>query len=88
MLANRFTLVLELRFPLPKKNALEMLKSNRSNPGGRRVAVVDIPFGVKTPGLNGVQVHGWFVHGRVYPRVSEPDNLLRDLEQRHGPHPA
>ncbi|MCZ6888764.1 MAG: hypothetical protein O7H39_09735, partial [Gammaproteobacteria bacterium] len=54
----------------------------------RRVAVIDIPFGVETPGLNGIQVHGWYVHGQVHPRISTPDHLLRELEQRHGPHPA
>ncbi|MGZ4794401.1 MAG: hypothetical protein ACXVJ7_09115 [Acidimicrobiia bacterium] len=36
----------------------------------------------------GVHVTGWGAHAPSYPRASEPRGLLREIDERFGPHPA
>jgi predicted AlkP superfamily phosphohydrolase/phosphomutase len=55
---------------------------------GRRVAVVDLPQTVPTPGLNGVQVFEWGLHDRSFAIQSQPTELLEELSARHGDHPV
>jgi predicted AlkP superfamily phosphohydrolase/phosphomutase len=56
---------------------------------GRRTAVVDVPFTAPVPGLNGIEIYGWYMHSGVHmPRTSRPSGLLVELESRHGAHPA
>ncbi|MEZ5351704.1 MAG: alkaline phosphatase family protein [Bryobacteraceae bacterium] len=52
---------------------------------GRRVAVVDVPKCPHTPGLNGIQISDWLVHGRDYAKTcSWPPELADSVLGRFG----
>jgi predicted AlkP superfamily phosphohydrolase/phosphomutase len=52
---------------------------------GLRVAVLDVPKSPLTPGLNGIQIADWQVHGRDYPETcSWPPELAKALLSRFG----
>jgi predicted AlkP superfamily phosphohydrolase/phosphomutase len=56
---------------------------------GKRVAVIDAPFGRPTEGLNGVQITNWGVHDSwSWPRSSWPIGLMQDVLDRFGEHPV
>jgi predicted AlkP superfamily phosphohydrolase/phosphomutase len=56
---------------------------------GKRVAVIDVPFGRPTDGLNGVQITNWGVHDSwSWPRSSWPSGLIHDVVDRFGEHPV
>jgi predicted AlkP superfamily phosphohydrolase/phosphomutase len=55
---------------------------------GRRVAVLDMPLAIPTPGLNGVHVTEWGTHDRPFVVSSEPPGLLDELRIRHGDYPV
>lgn len=55
---------------------------------GRRVAVFDNPQSQPVPGLNGVQLMEWGVHDRSFGTVSEPPELLAEIERRFGEYPV
>jgi predicted AlkP superfamily phosphohydrolase/phosphomutase len=51
----------------------------------RRVAVIDVPKCPLTPGLNGIQISDWLVHGRDYPEVRTwPPELAASVLSRFG----
>ena len=55
---------------------------------GRRVAVFDVPKAALSPGVNGVHVVDWLVHGAVYHEVrSSPPELAQELQARWGADP-
>lgn len=60
----------------------------QASEAGRRVAIVDIPQTVTTPGLNGVQVQEWGLHDRNFRIESNPPELLAELNGRYGKHPV
>ena len=53
---------------------------------GMRTITMDIP-GTTVSGP-GVHVTGWGAHAPLYPRASQPQGLLTELEDRFGVHPA
>lgn len=53
---------------------------------GRRIAVVDVPFGPAIEGLDGVQVVEWGCHDRYYGPHSEPPDFLDDVLRDVGSH--
>jgi predicted AlkP superfamily phosphohydrolase/phosphomutase len=53
-----------------------------------RVAVFDMPKGTLAETVNGVQVLGWGAHSPGTPSHSLPAQVLPDLIQRYGQHPA
>lgn len=53
-----------------------------------RVAVLDIPFASPERRVDGVQVLGWGPEANQFLRVSQPPELMPELVQRHGAHPA
>ena len=53
---------------------------------GARTITMDIP-GTTVCGP-GVHITGWGAHAPLYPRASEPQGLLTELEDRFGVHPA
>lgn len=55
---------------------------------GRRIAVFDQPQSVPVPGLNGCQLMEWGVHDRSFGTVSEPPQLLAEVERRFGKYPV
>ena len=55
---------------------------------GRRVAVVDQPQTVLTPGLNGIHLLEWGLHDRNFRIQSEPPELLDEIRSRYGDHPV
>ena len=55
---------------------------------GRRVAAFDQPQSVPVQGLNGCQLMEWGVHDRSFGTVSEPPELLAEIEQRFGKYPV
>ena len=56
--------------------------------GGKRVAVVDVPFARPVEGLNGVQITNWGVHDAwSWRRCSWPSELIEDVVKRFGDHP-
>jgi len=56
---------------------------------GKRVAVIDAPFGRPTDGLNGVQITNWGVHDSwSWPRSSWPSGLIHEVVDRFGEHPV
>ncbi len=55
---------------------------------GRRVAILDVPKCPLTPGLNGVQLADWLVHGRDRETCSWPPELAADVLRRFGDDPT
>jgi len=53
---------------------------------GARVAVVDVPFTVETPGLNGVHIREWGLHDRHFGTASTPPELIEEMNAKHGAH--
>jgi predicted AlkP superfamily phosphohydrolase/phosphomutase len=52
------------------------------------VIAFDIPHSVIAPDVNGVQITGWGAHSPQYPRAANPPGLLREIDEKFGPHPA
>jgi predicted AlkP superfamily phosphohydrolase/phosphomutase len=61
--------------------------SEASN-AGLRVAVVDQPQTVLTPGLNGIRLLEWGLHDRNFNIQSDPPELYEELRRRYGDHPV
>ena len=55
---------------------------------GRRVAVVDLPQTVPSPGLNGIQMFEWGLHDRNFSIASDPPELLQRVRSTYGDHPV
>jgi hypothetical protein len=55
---------------------------------GRTVVVLDLPGARIIPGLRGKQVLGWGTESNQFIRASAPPQLMFDITQRHGEHPA
>ena len=53
-----------------------------------RVAAFDLPQSTLSENVNGVQVLGWGAHSPQTPSHSMPSELLGQLEDKHGVHPA
>ena len=53
-----------------------------------KVAVIDVPQSGLSERVNGVQVLGYGSHSQQGPRQSHPENLLTELIERYGDHPA
>lgn len=53
-----------------------------------RVAIFDPPKGTLSDSVNGIQVLAWGAHSPGTPSHSLPENILPELNQRHGKHPA
>lgn len=51
---------------------------------GKTVAVIDVPKSPLPPGLNGVQLSDWRVHGRDGPTRSVPPDLASRVIAAHG----
>ena len=58
---------------------------------GARVAVVDVPYGIACPGLNGVHVMQWGTHDRAFfdcrGHGGEPQELVDEIVRPYGVHP-
>jgi predicted AlkP superfamily phosphohydrolase/phosphomutase len=54
---------------------------------GRRVAILDVPLSVVSPGLNGIQMVEWGSHDAVGGFRTWPPDLARDVVARFGAHP-
>ncbi len=55
---------------------------------GRRSLVFDVPKSTLASGVEGTQVTGWGAHAASFPRASQPTGLIRELDNRYGPHPT
>ncbi len=55
---------------------------------GCRVAVLDVPKTRIVNEVDGIQLVAWGAHSPGAAQGSRPEGLLRELEQRHGTHPA
>lgn len=56
---------------------------------GRRTAVMDVPAAPLVPSENGVHITGWGIHdSRIGLMMSSPPELISEIQQRFGPHPA
>ncbi|MGQ4649277.1 alkaline phosphatase family protein [Lyngbya aestuarii] len=53
-----------------------------------RVAVFDLPQATLAKQVNGIQALAWGAHAPMGPRVSQPKELLSDLINQYGDHPA
>jgi predicted AlkP superfamily phosphohydrolase/phosphomutase len=53
-----------------------------------RVAVFDVPQTTISDQVNGVQVLAWGAHAPMVARGSKPDELLSEIINRYGDHPA
>lgn len=53
-----------------------------------RVAVFDMPQSALSDKVNGLQVLAWGAHSALTPSHSQPAELLGDLINKHGEHPA
>jgi predicted AlkP superfamily phosphohydrolase/phosphomutase len=53
-----------------------------------RSVVFDVPYAPLAHPANGAVVAGWGGHDPGYPRASVPAGLLRQIDERFGPHPA
>ena len=53
---------------------------------GKRVAAIDLPQTLRTPGINGIQLCEWGLHDRSFEITSEPESLLVEIRQRFGDH--
>ncbi len=53
-----------------------------------RVAVFDMPHSTLADDVNGLQVLAWGAHAPLTPSHSQPANLLQELIDKHGEHPA
>ena len=54
---------------------------------GQRVAVLDVPLTRLEKTLTGVQVVEWGGHDALYGFQAAPDDLAKELRERHGSHP-
>ena len=55
---------------------------------GKRVAAIDLPQTLLSPGINGIQLCEWGLHDRNFKIVSEPESLLAEIRERFGDHPV
>jgi predicted AlkP superfamily phosphohydrolase/phosphomutase len=53
-----------------------------------RAVIFDVPYATPAAAVDGAVVVGWGGHDPGYPRASEPQGLLREIDARFGPHPA
>lgn len=53
-----------------------------------RVAAFDVPVSALSKNLNGVQILGWGGHFPFVPSVSEPADLLPEIEAKYGKNPV
>ncbi|MGB7440670.1 MAG: alkaline phosphatase family protein [Coleofasciculaceae cyanobacterium] len=53
-----------------------------------RVAVFDMPHSTLADGVNGLQVLAWGAHAPLTPSHSRPPELLQEITDKHGEHPA
>ena len=53
-----------------------------------RVAAFDIPQSTLSEDVNGIQVLGWGAHSPQTPSHSRPPELLQQVKDKHGEHPA
>ena len=51
---------------------------------GNRVAIIDVPKCPLTPGLNGIQLVDWRVHGRTGRTRSHPEELAAEVIKTYG----
>ncbi len=52
------------------------------------MVIFDVPYATPAAAVDGAVVVGWGGHDPGYPRASEPQGLLREIDARFGPHPA
>jgi len=55
---------------------------------GKRVVAIDIPQSVPVDRLNGISIHEWGLHDRVFETESDPPELLEELHAKYGDHPV
>lgn len=55
---------------------------------GRRVAVLDVPYMVLDPQINGIQVTEWGMHDPEFGYASVPATLAGEIVEKYGPHPV
>lgn len=55
---------------------------------GKKVISFDVPHTTLAGGVEGIQITAWGAHSAHYPRASKPAGLLREIDQRFGPHPG
>jgi predicted AlkP superfamily phosphohydrolase/phosphomutase len=55
---------------------------------GTKVIQFDVPHSVLAADVDGIQITGWGCHSPQYPRAALPAGLLREIDDRFGPHPA
>jgi predicted AlkP superfamily phosphohydrolase/phosphomutase len=55
---------------------------------GRRVAILDVPKTVPSPGVNGVHIVDWGTHDPELDFCTSPESLASELEERFGVHPV
>ena len=55
---------------------------------GATVVALDVPAAAPARHLRGVQVTGWAIHDPLFPRSSNPPELLDSVEARFGANPA
>lgn len=53
-----------------------------------RVAIFDVPTTRVEPSANGIQIFGWSVEANQFLRQSSPPELLTELTDNYGDHPA
>ncbi len=55
---------------------------------GRRVGILDVPKFPASQSVNGFQVTNWGAHATKTARMSNPPEILKQIDERFGPHPV